>query len=321
MKKLGILICALLLVGCSSNSVTIDSKPNKGAMEAVHEYYMSHYVELDRFSGYGVEATEEGIYVAWYVKENEPSTLYFYEETNGFTFDGTLENGIFHELLTFKDKDYFWEAEVDIATYQSGDLVEKTKSNSAISPGDLFTSTTKTAFLMLDKSIVDIKPTIEMKDLGFTKYVSSKRDAVVSNETTTTNKTESKPKSEETSVVLNEDNFGDSTVFKEMVQVLKESFSEMKPVIEYDQQNHLINIKLIAYDNTMNALRNNPSQALSSWNELTTSLNGVTGSCYELMLENNLMIGCALVLGSDEDESTAIFASINGETYFDILNP
>ena len=71
----------------------------------------------------------------------------------------------------------------------------------------------------------------------------------------------------------------------------------------------------------MNALRNNPSQALSSWNELTTSLNGVTGSCYELMLENNLMIGCALVLGSDEDESTAIFASINGETYFDILNP
>ncbi|MCF0108768.1 MAG: hypothetical protein HUJ57_01530 [Erysipelotrichaceae bacterium] len=118
---------------------------------------------------------------------------------------------------------------------------------------------------------------------------------------------------------LNEDNFGDSSLYKEIKDLLENSLSSMDPVVKYDKANHLINISVTAPRGTLSALSRPSSIDLQNWEEVKKNLNKITGDCYRTLSSQNLVIGCSLLLLSDVNNDNTLFASLNGQTYYDVL--
>ena len=119
---------------------------------------------------------------------------------------------------------------------------------------------------------------------------------------------------------LTEETFGDSELYKEVRDLILDSFAEFSPVIDYDSENSLLNIVLVAGAGTDLALRITPDTVKDSWKTMTSSLDQLTVLVSQMLTEKELNIGCSVLLVSDEDPDDALYGVLNGIEVYNALS-
>jgi len=120
---------------------------------------------------------------------------------------------------------------------------------------------------------------------------------------------EETPNNEDTITIAN---FDKSILFQEMKTIIENAFAASSPSVTYDAENALLHIIVTANAGTVEALNTNTAEAKALWKSMTEPLCSFTQSGYELLVSENLQIGCALILLSDKDSEKAIFSVLNG---------
>ena len=125
---------------------------------------------------------------------------------------------------------------------------------------------------------------------------------------------------ENASTEITIENFGESEMFRQMVNVIHGAFVENSPSVEYDRINSLVNITVTAPQGTVDSLEQGSQQALESWQIITNSLLELSKSGYETLGGAGLRIGCAVILLSDENPENVLYATLNGAEFYDALD-
>lgn len=128
----------------------------------------------------------------------------------------------------------------------------------------------------------------------------------------------SKETTQNTESIVPADGFEDSELFSQIKMILGANLSTVDPEINYDTENHLINVVCVPPKGTHNALVFNKSLIEEDWNTLCDSLTGMSDSTYKLCLENGYKVGCTVMLVGDDDPDVCLFAAMNGMVYCDI---
>lgn len=115
------------------------------------------------------------------------------------------------------------------------------------------------------------------------------------------------------------ENFGESEMFRQMTDIIYDSFSAFSPSINYDKDNALVNVIVTASDGTVDALEGNTLNALDAWEIMVSSLSELSKSGYELLSDEGLQIGCTVMLLSDKDPENALFAALNGVVVYNVM--
>ena len=115
------------------------------------------------------------------------------------------------------------------------------------------------------------------------------------------------------------ENFDESETFRQMVNIIHNSFSEFSPSVQYDKENALVNIIVIAGEGTTDSLEGKTQGALASWRIIVNSLSGLSKSGYEILSSEKTKIGCTVMMLSDENPDTVLFAALNGSVIYDVM--
>ena len=111
--------------------------------------------------------------------------------------------------------------------------------------------------------------------------------------------------------------FEKSDAYKKISKIIKDAFPDRNPKISYSDANKMLTITLTGGKNWQEAVLND-SASYSAWIDYTDSLLDVSASGYDVLCDEGYSdIACTIMVVSYEDPSKALFACMNGVSYYD----
>ena len=119
---------------------------------------------------------------------------------------------------------------------------------------------------------------------------------------------------------IEERDLSEKDVYEDVMRIVRNYLFDYDPVVEYDDVNKMINIKVNAPSGTANAMVIDKDAIRSSWNEYCESLRLLTASSYFYAQENGYRIACTVMVLSDANSENAFYAAMNGVEIMNEIN-
>ena len=123
--------------------------------------------------------------------------------------------------------------------------------------------------------------------------------------------------SAETAAVNTSTSFENSETYRKIEKQMLASFSDNSPKVTYRNKDHMLTVTLTGGKNWEDAILND-SKSYLYWLDFTENLNGVSASGYAVLCDEGYSdIAFTIMVVSYNDPSKALYACMNGETYYD----
>lgn len=115
--------------------------------------------------------------------------------------------------------------------------------------------------------------------------------------------------------------FTDSKSYKEIYSACISNFSDSNPKLNYDASKNTLTLTLVAPKGTHDGVDDQNMNVLMAWYDYTASLSNVSWGGYEMMSKEGYgHIAFIIMVLSDKDQSKALYATMNGEDYYNFAS-
>ena len=114
--------------------------------------------------------------------------------------------------------------------------------------------------------------------------------------------------------------FESSECYKIIKSTIETSFDALSPHISYNDQEGLIQVLFAAPDGAANAMVMNKNAIRSDWKDLCDNLNAVSQAAYEACISEGYKVGCTVMILSDANPDNVLFATLNGEVFYNAID-
>lgn len=101
-------------------------------------------------------------------------------------------------------------------------------------------------------------------------------------------------------------------LYLEVKEIINENLSDYNPNVEYDESKDMITIKVLAPKGTANSMVVNPNAIKDDWKTFTTAMKGISSAGYEMSLERDIKVACAVMILNDENTNNILYSAMNG---------